>query len=59
MFFLCQKYAPLGVEVLAPSEVKLDAHSAQGILIDAAGNTQAYAKYIYENILQPVYNLGG
>ncbi len=52
IFRLCQKYAPIGVEILQPSEFKFDIQQAQSILLDAAGNTQEYVTYIYKNVLK-------
>lgn len=52
LFRLCQRYAPIGVEIMQPAEFKLDIQQAQSLLLDAAGNTQEYVTYIYKNVMK-------
>ena len=52
LFRICQKYAPIGVEIMQPFEFKFDIQQAQSLLLDAAGNTQEYVSYIYKNVLK-------
>ncbi|MEW5955288.1 MAG: hypothetical protein AB1626_01985 [Candidatus Micrarchaeota archaeon] len=46
-------YGPASVEILKPSEVKLNLDEAQAVLLDASQSSQDFVKYIMEKTLKP------
>lgn len=50
---LALRYGPIAIEVLAPSEKKLDVQEIQNLLLDASQTSQDYANYILEKLMKP------
>ncbi|MGV8176487.1 MAG: hypothetical protein ACP5NX_01675 [Candidatus Bilamarchaeaceae archaeon] len=48
---LCAMYSPFSMEILEPSELKLDVDKMQEILVTISQSTQEYKKYILEKTL--------
>ncbi len=49
---VCLKYAPIGIQLVAPSKLGVTADEAQNILIDSALSTQNFSNYLYEKVFQ-------
>jgi len=50
---LALRYGPIAIEVLAPSEMRLDVQEIQNLLLDASQTSQDYANYILEKLMKP------
>jgi len=48
---ICATYAPIGVEILRPNEVRLSLGEAQNALLDVAKSTQDYSRLIMERLM--------
>jgi hypothetical protein len=48
---LALKYGPIAIELLAPSQVKLDAEQATQVLLDSSESMQRFSAYIMEKVL--------
>lgn len=50
---LSLKYGPVAVEILSPSEIRLELDEAHALLLDASRSTQDYVEYIMKKVLKP------
>lgn len=50
---VCLRYAPVGVEIVEPREIRLPLEEAHSVLLDASQSTQEYSAYILKKVLKP------
>ncbi len=49
---LCLKYAPVGIEVLEPKELKLKTEEIQNLMLDASSMSQQYTNFYMQKLLK-------
>lgn len=50
---VCTDFAPMAVEIMAPSKISLSAEEAQAALLDASRAAQDRAEMVYKQLLKP------
>ncbi|MEM0475902.1 MAG: hypothetical protein QW343_03855 [Candidatus Norongarragalinales archaeon] len=53
LFDVCMRYGPLAVEIVEPSEFKIDVQEMQNLLLDVSKMSMDYSRYILEKTLKP------
>lgn len=50
---VCTDFAPMAVEIMAPSSISLTVEEAQAVLLDASRASQDRAEMVYKQLLKP------
>lgn len=50
---ICAEFSPIGVEILKPSEIKLNLGDAQSVLLNVASLSTSFTKMMFEKVLTP------
>ena len=53
LFSFCLKYAPIGVEIYKPSEIRLTANEVVKMLLTSVNVIQEYNRIIMEKVMEP------
>lgn len=51
LVIIALKFAPIGIELLQPAKITLEASEAQNIVMDASQSTQAYSRFVQEKTM--------
>ncbi len=53
LIHICFRYGPVGVEIMAPGEVRLNLEDAQASLLEASNASQQFSEYVFRKVLKP------
>ncbi len=53
MLHVCFRYAPVGVEIISPQEVRLGLDQSHLALLDASNASQEFSEYLFRHVLKP------